>query len=111
MSSCFQEHIDPQLDFQTAAEVRRGLSVRSLPYNFAGHQQALPVSVGRVSFIRRVGRQGEIRVLGVKVRVGKRLTQQYVRVRLYTRTMTLKVYHQRQLVKQLAFPFVGKLTV
>jgi len=109
MRSCFQEQIHPQLDFQTAAEVRRTLKVRSLPDNFAAHQQALPVSIGRVSFIRRVRRQGEVSVLGVKVRVGKRLAQQYVRVRLYTRTMTLKVYHQRQVVKQLAFPFVGKL--
>jgi putative transposase len=111
MRSCFEEHIHPQLDFQTAAEVRRALNVRRLPYNFARHQQALPVSVGRVSFIRRVRRSGQITVLGVKVRVGKRLAQHYVRVTLYTRTMTLKVYHQRQLVKQFPFPFVGKLTV
>lgn len=110
MSCCFKEHVHPQLDFQIAAEVRRALSVRRLPYTFTRHQQALPVSVGRVSFIRRVRPLGWIRVLGVKVRVGKRLAQHYVRATLYTRTMTLKIYHQRQLIKQFPFPFVGKLT-
>jgi putative transposase len=111
MRSCFEEHIHAQLDYQTAAQVRRGLKVRTLPADFAGHQQALPVSVGRVSFIRRVRRSGQISVLGVKVRLGKRLAQRYVRATLYTRTMTLKLYHHRHLVKQLPFPFVGKLTV
>jgi hypothetical protein len=111
MRCCFEEHIHAQLGFQTAAQVRQGLNLRRLPADFAGHQQGLPVSVGRVSFIRRVRRSGQITVLGVKVRVGKRLAQRYVRVTLYTRTMTLKVYHQRHLVKQLPFPFVGKLRV
>lgn len=111
MRSCYEEHIHPQLGFQTAAQVRRCLKLRTLPYNFTGHQQALPVCVGKVSFIRRVRPSGQIRVLGVKVRLGKRLAQQYVRVRLYTRTMTLKVYRHRRLVKQLAFAFVGKRTL
>lgn len=108
MNSCFQEHIHPQLNFQTTAQVRRTLTAHTLPHNFRWHQQPLPVAIGRVVFIRRVRPSGRITVLGLKFRVGKRFAHQYVAAKLYTRTMTLKVHHHGQLLKQFAFPFVGK---
>jgi hypothetical protein len=109
MSTCWTEHLHPHLNFQTTAHVRRGLSRRTLPHTFKGHRQPLPVAIGRVVFIRRVRPSGRITILGIKFKVGKRLAHHYVLARLYTRTMTLKVYSQGHLLKQFGFPFVGKL--
>ncbi|MGQ0601136.1 MAG: hypothetical protein ACT4QE_05495 [Anaerolineales bacterium] len=108
METCFHEHLQPHLNFQTAAQVRRSLAARTLPHDFRAHQQPLPVAIGRVVFIRRVRRSGRMTVLGVKFQVGKRLTPHYVSARLYTRTMTVKVHHRGRLIKQFTFPFVGK---
>lgn len=109
MTTCFHEHLHPQLNFQTTAQVRQTLTRRSLPHDFHWHLQPLPVAVGRVALIRRVRTSGRITVLGVKFKVGKRLAHHYVSAKLYTRSMTLKVHHQRRLIKQFDFPFVGKL--
>lgn len=108
MTTCFQEHLHPHLHFQTTAQVRQTLTKRSLPHNFCGHLQPLPVAIGRVSFIRRVRPSGRITVLGVKFNIGKRLAHQYVSAKLYTRLMTLKVHQRGRLIKQFDFPFVGK---
>lgn len=108
MRTCFHEHIHPRLNFQTTAQVRRPLAARTLPHDFRWHQQPLPVTIGRIVFIRRVRRSGYMTVLGVKFRVGKRFAHQYVSAKLYTRTMTLKVQGRGRLLKQFAFPFVGK---
>jgi hypothetical protein len=108
MDTCFREHIHPNLNFQTTSQVRQNLWQRTLPHNFRRHLQPLPVSIGRVIFIRRVRQSGRITILGVKFKVGKRLAHQYVASILYTRTMMLKIHSQGHLIKQFDFPFVGK---
>ena len=111
MHTCFYEHIHPALNFQTTAQVRHAISLRTLPHNFHRHQQPMPVAIGRVLFIRRVRPSGRLTVLGVKFKVGKRFARHYVTARLYTRTMMLKVHAHGHLLKQFAFPFVGKLNL
>lgn len=108
METCCNEHIHPHLNFQTTTQVRHGLTLRKLPYNFQAHLHPLPVAIGRVIFIRRVRPSGRITLLGVKYRVGKRWAQHYVVATLYTRTMTVKIHHQRRLLRQDDFPFVGQ---
>ena len=108
MTTCWEEHIHPNLNFQTTAQIRRDLTRRTLPRQFSEQRQPLPVAIGRVVFIRRVRPSGRITILGVKFNVGKRLAHHYVLARLYTRTMTLKVYDRGCLLKQFNFPFVGK---
>ncbi len=108
MDTCFHEHIHPDLNFQTTAQIRKNLTLRSLPHNFRGHLQALPVSIGHVTFLRRVRTSGRITVLGVKFKVSQRLAHQYVSAILYTRTMLLKIHSRSHLIKQFDFPFVGK---
>ncbi len=109
MTTCWEEHIHPRLNFRTTTQARRGLTGRTLPYDFNAHRQPLPVAIGRVVFIRRVRPSGRITILGIKFNVGKRLAHHYILARLYTRTMTLKVYYHGRLRKQFVFPFVGKL--
>lgn len=107
MEACYHEHLHPHLNFQTAAQVRRALTARSLPADFKRHQQPLRITVGKITFIRKVRVSGRITLLGVKVTAGKRRHGQYVRATLYTRTQTLKVYLHGRLVKQLNYPIRG----
>jgi transposase-like protein len=109
MDVCFHEHIHPNLNFQTTAQVRKNLSPRTLPHNFRRHLEPLPVAIGRVTCLRRVRASGRITILGVKFKVGKRLAHQYVSAILYTRTMLIKIHSHGRLIKQFDFPFVGKL--
>jgi hypothetical protein len=107
MDVCRNEHIHPHLDFQTAAQVRRGFQPRRLPSHFDAHRKPMPIAVGKVTFIRKVRISGRITALGVKVCVGKRWRGRYVKATLYTRTAKMKVYHGRQLIKQIDFPISG----
>lgn len=111
MDTCFREHIHPDLNFQTTAQIRKHLSPHTLPHNFHRHLEPLPVAIGRVTFLRRVRPSGRITILGVKFQVGKRLVHQYVSAILFTRTMFLKIYSHGRLIKQFDFPFIGKLNL
>jgi hypothetical protein len=54
--------------------------LRKLPADCQLHQQnKLPLSVGKVSFIRLVSAKGTINVLGQQFKVGKQLEFQYVK--------------------------------
>ena len=108
MDTCFREQIHPDLNFQTTAQVRQNLSPRTLPHNFRRHLQPLPVTIGRVTFIRRIRQSGRITILAAKFAVGKRFAHQYVAPILYTRTMIIKIHFHGHLIKQFDFPFVGK---
>jgi transposase InsO family protein len=59
-----------------------------------GLPQHLPVTAGRVHFIRRVAPAGEIRFLGETWRVGKRLIGQYVWATVVTHAHRLEIYHR-----------------
>jgi putative transposase len=74
-----------------------------------GLPQPLPVTAGRVHFIRRVSPAGEIGVLGETWRVGKSLVGQYIWATVVTHTQQLEIYHRRaergtpRLVKTFAY--------
>jgi transposase InsO family protein len=60
-----------------------------------GLPQHLPVTAGRVHFIRRVSPAGEIGFWGETWRVGKRLVGQYVWATVVTHAQRLEIYHRR----------------
>jgi len=107
MEVCFREHVHPQLGFRTSCEVRRNLHPRRLPANFRAHLQPMPIAIGKITFIRKVRRSGRITILGVKIRVGKRLCGRYVQAILYTRNAKLKIHHDRKLIKTVDFAIRG----
>ena len=57
--------------------------------------ESLPITAGRVHFIRRVEADGTICVLNEVWRVGKRLAGQYVWATITTHRRRLEIYHQR----------------
>lgn len=99
MTTVNEKHVHVHLGHQTAAQYRRRQRLRMLPANSELHLQKLPVSVGKVSFIRLVTGQGAIHILGQHYLIGKRLKYQYVKATLFTKLRSVKVYHKGHLVK------------
>jgi len=98
-----EQHVHRHLGGQTAAQYRRGKQFRKLPANFTLDYSHLPITTGKVTFIRLVSQQGSIALLGQTFRPGKQLKFQYVKATLYTKLQRLKIYHKGKLVKE--FPY------
>jgi putative transposase len=64
----------------------------------------LPLARGRVSFIRKVDDQGNIRVNAHPYFVGKRKARQYVIATVYTHRRLLVIKHERRTLKHFPFP-------
>jgi putative transposase len=68
---------------------------RSLPAkDFAGVPQQLPITAGRVHFLRQVETDGTITVLNERWRVGRRWTGQYVWATVITHEQRLRIYYR-----------------
>jgi putative transposase len=63
--------------------------IRALP-------DALPLTAGRIHFLRRVGEDGMIRALNEPWKVDKRLAGQYVWATVVTHKRRLEIYHWRR---------------
>lgn len=98
-----EQHVHQVLGGKTPVQYRRGRRLRTLPANFKLDSPRIPVTVGKLTFIRWVPAHGSIDVLGESVRVGRQRRFQYVKVTLDTLTQTLRVYHNGHLIKQIAF--------
>jgi hypothetical protein len=57
--------------------------------------EELPITAGRLHFMRRVSPEGEISFLGERWKVGKSLAHQYVQATVITHCRRLEIYHQR----------------
>jgi putative transposase len=86
----------PALAGLTPAQAQRGVKrqrltkgqIRTLP-------QQLPLTAGRIHFIRLVSARGEISFLGQRWKVGKGRAHRYVWATLITHCRRLEIYHQR----------------
>jgi transposase InsO family protein len=108
MTTVNEQHVHPQLGYKTPAQYRRSKRLRILPANFSLDEHKMPICVGKVTFIRLISAEGNINILEQKFKVGKRLKFQYVKVSLYTKHQTLKVYHKGRLVKQFDYELPRK---
>lgn len=61
--------------------------VRTLP-------QPLPITAGRLHFLRRVAAEGEVSVLGERGKVSKRMAHAYVWAPVLTHVHRLAIYHR-----------------
>lgn len=108
MVSVNEQHVHATLGGSTSTQYRRGKQLRKLPANFSIAEKKLPIAAGKVTFIRLVSVHGTARILGQSFKVGKRLKFQYVKVTLYTKYQSLKVYHKGKLVKEFPYPLSNK---
>ena len=103
MTTVNEQHVHAHLGHQSSAAYRRGKQLRKLPADCQLHQEKLPVSVGKVSFVRLVKADGTVNLLGQQFQVGRRLKFQYIKATIYTKQQVLKIYHKGRLVKQFAY--------
>jgi putative transposase len=77
-----------QIHLQVVRQRLTGRQIRALP-------EELPITAGRVHFIRRVSSTGEIALLNETWPVGRRLAHQYVWATVSTHEQRLEIYHRR----------------
>jgi putative transposase len=94
------QHVHPRLGGLTPAQHRRGLRLQKLPPSFVVPTDRLPLSAGRVTFIRRVSPAGTVSVLSQSFRVGKRHKGLYLRLVLDTRRGWLTTYLNGRILKR-----------
>lgn len=97
------QHVHQALGFKTVTQYRRSKRLRKLPANFTMDLNNIPVTAGKITFIRWVLPTGRIDVLGESVKVGRRRRFRYVRVTLDTRRQILKIYLNGHLIGQTVF--------
>lgn len=91
-----QEYEPPMLNGLTPQQAHRGQPRPKLTLRQRrAIPDRLPITAGRVHFIRRVAADGTLSLLNETWRVGKRLAGQYIWAMLTTHQRRLEFYHQR----------------
>jgi hypothetical protein len=91
-----QEYTPPSLSGLTPAQAQRRVRrVRLSKRQAQSLPAVLPITAGRVHFVRRVAADGTISFLGETWTVSKRLAQQYVWATVITHCRRLELYHRR----------------
>jgi putative transposase len=94
------QHVHPRLGGKTPAQHRRGLRLQKLPASFVVPTERLPLSAGRVTFIRRVSWAGTVTLLSQSYRVGKKHKGLYLRLVIDTGRGKLTAYLNGRVVKR-----------
>jgi transposase InsO family protein len=86
----------PALKGLTPTEARADFVPRLLPADFNLHQaeERLPLTAGKVHFIRLVNSQGQVKILNERWTVGEELVGEYVWATISTAEQRLCIYHQ-----------------
>ena len=100
MTTVNEKHVQVRLGQSTIAQYRRSKRLRKLPAHFDLDLDSLPISEGRVLFIRQVSSRGTITLLSQTFKVGKRFKYTYVKAILDTRRQRLIVYAARKAIKR-----------
>ncbi len=79
-----EQLVHQHLGFKPPVPYRRSKRLRKLPANFRMDLDHIPVTTGKIMFIRWVPPHGYIAILGESVRVGRRWRFRYGKVMLDT---------------------------
>src|SRR5262249_52483964 len=92
----YDDYDPPALQGLTVKEARRGVKRRKLPPRALNRLPPdLPVTAGRMHFIRRVNEHGAINLRKEEWKVSRHLAGEYVRATLDLSTERLEIYHRR----------------
>ncbi len=107
----YEDYAPPALHGLTVKEAGRGVKRRKLPPRAIKHlPPELPLTAGRLHFIRRVNEQGVINIRKEDWKVSRRLAGEYVWATIDLSKESLEIYHRRsekakaQLVKKHSYP-------
>jgi hypothetical protein len=86
----------PALQGKTPAQMRRGLRIRRLTADLRRliPSERLPITIGRIHFMRKVDHTGHVEFLNETWPVGAKWIGEYVRATVDTAHQTLTVWHQ-----------------
>jgi putative transposase len=102
------QHVQRRLGGLTPEQYRRRKKLQKLPERFVMPTEPLPIAAGRVTFIRQVTTHGNIHLLSLTYRIGKRLKGQYVKVVLDTQRAQLTAYVKGRIFKRWTYPFLKR---
>jgi len=109
--SWYDQYEPPRLGGVSVAAARRGVPRRRLtPRERHAIPDELPLTAGRLHFIRRLDEQGQIRLLNESWQVSKRLAGEYVWATVDLKAQTLQIAYrksdraQAKLVKHFDYP-------
>lgn len=107
----YDQYEPPRLGGVSVAAARRGVPRRRLTQRERhAIPDELPLTAGRLHFIRRVDERGQIRLLNESWKVSKRLVGEYVWATVDLKEQSLKIAYRKserataKLVKQFAYP-------
>lgn len=91
-------YFPPALDGQTPAQVRRGVTLRPLTPALSRliPEGRLPLTAGRIHFMRQVDLAGQIELLNETWPLGAKWGGDYVRATINTRERTIAFWHQAE---------------
>src|SRR5215468_4389297 len=101
------QHVHPRLGGKTPAQHRQGLRLQRLPASFEVPTGRLPLSAGRVTFIRRVSVAGAVTLLSQAFRVGKRHRGLYLRLVVDTGHGWLTAYLNGRILKRWTYKLLN----
>jgi transposase len=109
--SWYEVYEPPLLGGLSIKAARRGVKCRRLKSSERRRiPDPLPLTEGRVHFIRRVNEQGEITILNQRWKVSKQLVGEYVWATVFLKEQSLKIFYRRseramaKLIKQYDYP-------
>lgn len=93
----YQDYEPPSLDGLTIREAQPPSARRSLTnQEIAALPEGLPLTKGRIHFIRKVNLKGEIEILKEGWKVSRSLSQRYVWATINTSNQSLQIYYKAQ---------------
>jgi transposase InsO family protein len=101
------QHVHPRLHGQTPMQHRRGLRLQKLPGRFVVPTERLPLTEGRVIFIRHVSWAGTVSVLSQTFRVGKTHRGLYLRLVVDTGRGWLTAYLNGRIMKRWTYKLLN----
>jgi putative transposase len=102
------QHVHARLGGLTPAQHRRRQRLQKVPQRFVVPAEPVPLAAGRVTFIRRVGPTGSVRLLSQKFRVGKRHRGLYLKLVLDTQRRRLTAYLDGQVLMRWPYKLLNK---
>jgi putative transposase len=102
------QHSQRRLGGLTPEKYRRQRKLQKLPPRYTIPTEPLPISVGRVTFIRQVTSQGNLHLLSQTFKIGKRMKGQYIKAVLDTKRAHLTVYVKGRIFKRWPYPYLSK---
>jgi len=98
------QHVHARLGGLTPDQYRRQKQLSKLPPRYVIPTEPVPLAAGRVTFIRQVTPNGNIHLLSLTYKVGKRLKGQYIKVVLDTQRHRLTAYLNGRVHKRWPYP-------